>query len=289
MNNLTQLISEPTRVPDRSRDKPNTLDLSLTSNPNIYSKPIVDSPLGHSDHCLITLQHDILVSHYHKSFSSQKVFHFSKADWDSLRTVYFSYPWYSGISNDPSSFASFIANGILLGMDLFILSSFKPGKKNSPNWFNSPCAKAVKTKNHRFKQWKFLQTPLSRALFAQARNLCSKAINSAKTSFVNRINNKIASCQTVLSQSCLTKLLYSSFPPLRNNSGSSSCTPSSKANLFASIFASNSNLDDEEFQPPLYPTSTLTMPPVKFSIRKVRKTFSSSTPLNPKALMVSQL
>ena len=61
------------------------------------------------------------------------------------------------------SFASSITSGILLGMDHFIPSSIKPGKKNSPKWFNSQCAKDVKTKNHRFKQWKFLQTPQSRA------------------------------------------------------------------------------------------------------------------------------
>ena len=263
---------------DRSSDKANTLDLFLTSNPNIYSKPIVDSPLGHSDHCLITLQHDILVSHHDKSFSTQKVFYFSKADWDSLGL---------GISNDPSYFASFITNGMLLGMDLFIPSSFK---KNSPKWFNSQCAKAVKTKNHRFKQWKFLQTPQSRALFVQARNICSKTINGAKTSFVNRINHKIACCQTgsrsfwSLAKVVSQNFCYSSFPPLKNNSGSTSCTPSSKPNLFASIFASNSNLDDEEPQPPLYTTSTLTMPPVKFSTRKVRKTLLQLNTSNSKDL-----
>ena len=43
------------------------------------------------------------------------------------------------------------------------------------------------------------------------------------------------------------------------------------ANLFASTFASNSNLDDQESQPPLYPTSTLAISPIKYSTRKVRK------------------
>ena len=112
----------------------------------------------------------------------------------------------------------------------------------------------------------------------QARNLCSKAINSAKDLFCNRINHKIASCQ-IRSRSfwSLAKVVsqtfcYSSFPPLKNNCGSSSCNPSSKANLFASSFASSSNLDDEESQPPLYPTSTITMPPVKFSTPRARKT-----------------
>ena len=76
----------------------------------------------------------------------------------------------------------------------------------------------------------------------------------------------------ILSQSVSQNFCYSFFPPLKNNSGSSSCTPSCKANLFASIFPSNSNLDGDESQPPLYPTSTLTMPPLKFFTRKARKT-----------------
>ena len=195
VNDLSQLISEPTRIPDCSGDKANTLDLFLTSNPDIYSNPILDSPLGNSDHCLITLQHNS-VSHQDRSSSSQKIFNYSKADWDSLRNFFTAYPWYSGLSNDPSSFATFITNAIQLGMDLFIPSSYKPGKKSSPKWFTSQCAKAVKHKNHCFKQWKLHQTPNSRALFVQAHNLCSKTINHAKSSFVKRINTKIASCQT---------------------------------------------------------------------------------------------
>ena len=195
VNDLPQLISEPTRIPDRSVDKANTLDLFLTSNPDIYCSPILDSPLGNSDHCLIMLQHNC-VSHQDRSSSSQEAFHFSKADWDSLRNLFAAYPWYSGYSNDPSSFATFITNKIQLGMDFFIPSSYKPGKTSSPKRFNSQWAKDVKHRNHRFKQWKLHQAQHSRALFVQARNLCSKTINHAKTSFVNRINNKIASCQT---------------------------------------------------------------------------------------------
>ena len=86
-------------------------------------------------------------------------------------------------------------NNYLLNYAFFIPSSYRPGKKSSPKWFNSQCAKAVKHKNHRFKQW-IHQTPHSRALFVQARNLCSKTITHAKTSFVNRVNNKIALCHT---------------------------------------------------------------------------------------------
>ena len=106
-------------------------------------------------------------------------------------------------------------------MDLFIPSSFKPGKKHSPKWFSSQCAKAVKNKNHRFKQWKLHQTLHSRVLFIQARNLCSKTINNAKTSFVNPINNKNAFRQTgsrsfwSLAKVISQNFCYSSFPPLK--------------------------------------------------------------------------
>ena len=174
--------------------------------------------------------------------------------------------------------ASFITGAILLGMDLFIPSSYKPGKKNSPNWFNSQCAKAVNDKNHYFKEWKRFQTQHSRTSFIQSRNTCYKTIKNAKSSFVQRINNKIAFCQAgsrsfwsmakVVSQN----FCQSSFPPLKNNSDSSSTTPSSKANIFASIFASNSNLGDQGVQPHHFPPSKFTMSPIKFSTRKVRQT-----------------
>ena len=128
MNDLPQLISEPTRIPDHSEEKANTLDLFLTSNPDIYANPAIDSPLGNSNHCLNTQEHNF-VSYQDRSFSSQKIFHYCKADWDSLRTFFAAFPWYSGFSNDPSSFATFITNAIQLGMDLFIPSSYTPGKK----------------------------------------------------------------------------------------------------------------------------------------------------------------
>ena len=77
VNDLTQVISEPTRVPDRAGEKANALDLFLTSNPSIYSPPTVSSPLGNSDHCLITLRHDFLPQ-LDRPFAPQSVFHYSR-------------------------------------------------------------------------------------------------------------------------------------------------------------------------------------------------------------------
>ena len=70
----------------------------------------------------------------------------------------------------------------------------------------------------------------------------------------------------------MQQFCQSSFPPLKNNSDSSSTTPSSKVNLIASVFASNSNLDDQGVQPHHFPPSKFTMSPIKFSTRKVCQT-----------------
>ena len=45
VNDLSQLISEPTCIPDHSGDKANMLNLFPTSNPETYSNPTVESPL----------------------------------------------------------------------------------------------------------------------------------------------------------------------------------------------------------------------------------------------------
>ena len=55
---LEQLVQHPTRLPDRSGDTPNILDLFLTSNPSAYSVKL-SSPLDSSDHRHISASYPI--------------------------------------------------------------------------------------------------------------------------------------------------------------------------------------------------------------------------------------
>ena len=129
----------------------------------------------------------------------------------------------------------------------------------------------MNNKNHYFKEWRRLQTQHSGTFFINSSKTCSKIIKNAKSSSANRISNKMASCQAgSRSFSSMTKVVsqnfcQSSFPPLKNNSDSASTTPLSKANLFVSVFASNSNLDDQGVQPHHSPPSKFThsLPPFK--------------------------
>ncbi|KAL7636426.1 UNVERIFIED_CONTAM: hypothetical protein RMT77_013201 [Armadillidium vulgare] len=54
LNDLEQLIKEPTHIPDRPNQFLNTLDLCFTTSPSLY-KYAVFAPIGKSDHNLITL------------------------------------------------------------------------------------------------------------------------------------------------------------------------------------------------------------------------------------------
>ena len=111
--------------------KANTLDLFVTKNPDIYSNPTVGSPLANSDHCLIILKHTF-VSHQKLSFT------IAKLNGTLFKPISLHIP--------PSSFATLITNGILLGMDIFIPISHKIGRRHSPKWFNSQCPRLTTLK-----------------------------------------------------------------------------------------------------------------------------------------------
>ena len=135
-----------------------------------------------------------------------------------------------------------------------------------------------------------IPTQLSRTYSIHSRNICSKTIKNANSSFVQRINNKLASCQAgsrsfwSVAKVASQNFCQSSFPPLKNNADSSSTIPSSKANIFGSIFASN--LNDQGIKPYHFPLQNSPCHPLNSPHKKSTKPFSGLTPPNPKALMV---
>ena len=119
---------------------------------------------------------------------------------------------------------------------IFIPSSYEPGKKNFTKWFNSWCAIAVNNKNHLFKKLKRPQTEHARTSSIHSSSICSKTIKNAKSSFVQRINSKIASYQAgsrsfwSMAKVVFQNFCQSSFPPLVKFDPSSTSS-SSKGHL----------------------------------------------------------
>ena len=96
----------------------------------------------------------------------------------------------------------------------------------------------------------------------------------SKSCFVHRLNRKVASCHACsrsfwsVAKALSQNFCQSYFPPLKTNFDSST-TPSSKANLFALAFTSNSGLDDQVFRSHRFSPSNLTTLRLKFSTQEV--------------------
>ena len=113
-----QIISEPTVIPDQPRSKPTALNVFLTSNQNIYSNPILDSLLGFSDNCLITLQHYLISQQDTYLFMLKRFYiilklienHFTPFPPHALSILAFQ--WFLSL------FATFATNSIQLTKDL---------------------------------------------------------------------------------------------------------------------------------------------------------------------------
>ena len=87
LNDLEQLVQHPTHIPDRLGDRPNILDLFLTSNPSTYSIQLF-SPLGSSDHNLISATCSIAPVQPADPPKQRRMWHFDAAAWGDPQAVH---------------------------------------------------------------------------------------------------------------------------------------------------------------------------------------------------------
>ncbi|KAA5676903.1 hypothetical protein F3G23_29600, partial [Klebsiella pneumoniae] len=144
---LSQLVTQPTRVPDIEGHEPSLLDLLLTTDPGGYSV-VVDAPLGSSDHCLIRAATPLSRPSRRTTTRYRRVWQYLSADWDGLREFYASYPWgrFCFSSADPDVCADRLKDVVLQGMELFIPSSEVPVGGRSRPWYNNASRDAAHLK-----------------------------------------------------------------------------------------------------------------------------------------------
>ena len=91
LHDLEQIIKHPTRVPDRHDQASNPLDLFFTSNPLLYSYNIF-SPLGSSDHCIISVNSTFAHPPPIPS-TSRRLWHFEDVQRNDLKSFLADFPW----------------------------------------------------------------------------------------------------------------------------------------------------------------------------------------------------
>ena len=118
---LTQTVTKPTRVPDAPGQYANLLDLFLTSCPEKCSTSVL-SPLGSSDHCVVSVKIDAKSEISTDVPFHRTVFRYSKADWDSFRSFMADAPLSHIFNQNSEKAACLTSEWIIAGMEAFIPS-----------------------------------------------------------------------------------------------------------------------------------------------------------------------
>ncbi|KAL0841463.1 hypothetical protein ABMA28_015145 [Loxostege sticticalis] len=274
--NLTQLVQVATRVPDVDGHTANCLDLLLTTDPEKHSISVT-SPLGSSDHSVVKSV-SVFSPPVDCPVGTRRVWRYKSADWDEMRHFFSSYPWRQVCfsSGDPSCSADAVVDVIRQGMEYFIPFSDIPlGHKARP-WYNADCARAEARKESAYQAWVLARDRKVRSRRVRAKK---RAYNSAAKSYkrvlrrarfdhVSRIGARLASYPPggkqfwSLSKAVESNFCRPSLPPLLKPDGSLAHSAAEKANLFATLFASNSRLDAGSKQPPTLPCCDSSMPKI---------------------------
>ena len=128
LHDLKQMVQFPTRIPDRLGDMPNILDF-LTSNLSASSVKL-SSPLGSSNHNLISVTCSIAPVRPQDPLKQRCFWHFNSAKWQDLRQYYSDFSWddYCFHVKIPSLCAECITKVIVSGMDSHIPHTFSNTK-----------------------------------------------------------------------------------------------------------------------------------------------------------------
>ena len=256
---LTQIVDEPTHIPDQVGYFPSLLDLFLTSCPNACSQS-VHSPLGSSDHCVVQVKVEAKCKGTPDAPFHRTVFRYSKADWDGFRSFISGIPISDIFKHGSSKIASLLSDWILVGMESYIPSKTFQLKPNSQPWFSPECAAAIAHRNHFFHLYHQNRSDETKAAFKTARNQCKRILRNAEQSYAESIQTRIGE-ESLGSKEfwrITNKVLgrgKASIPTLVEGP-TQVISSTDKASIFASKFASHSTLDDQGCLPPDFPPLT---------------------------------
>jgi len=211
----------------------------------------------------------------------QTIWHYKSADWDELKRHLSALPWKDIISADIDSSVAKLTNAIQTAMATFIPNKQFIHKPNSAPWFNQACQTAISVRNHHYHIYKGEPNENNRQTFLNARKSCKQTIRLAKTQHATHYQDKIA--QSKVGDKSFWRLTKEI-----QKGNSRSVIPSliqgdqvlsdakDKANLFCSIFANISTLDDQGIEPPAFSErTTKKLPQIRIFPKCVRRTLQS--------------
>ena len=118
-NDLTQMVSFPTRIPDCDSHSPALLDLFISSDANICST-MAFPPMGNSDHVVVSVSIDFPSNSQRDAPFHRKAYDYSRADWDGLCNHLRDVPWEDIFKVGAFAAASEFCERVQDGIDVYI-------------------------------------------------------------------------------------------------------------------------------------------------------------------------
>ncbi|EFA12429.1 hypothetical protein TcasGA2_TC005240 [Tribolium castaneum] len=245
-NNLSQIVTEPTRF--RSQQRPSLLDLVILSDVNLVSSLNVSNPVGTSDHSKIEIELQIMIySEPNARIKTTSIVDYTRID-ESLLT----YDW-NGLDSLNAEeqwkhFKSILQTCITTNSRLFTNRL----RKDKP-WINHHMLDKIKYKAKLWKKFKRKPTEDNFSAYKRFSNQLKSDLQIARCNYENSILNK-----PKLFYSHVRKFISSrvSVPLVRNASGLLCSDHTETANTLADSFAATYNLNINNNIPSFMPTST---------------------------------
>ncbi|VDI09133.1 Hypothetical predicted protein [Mytilus galloprovincialis] len=185
-NFLFQHICTPTRF--RTGQNANLLDLVFTNEENMIAKDSIqmDSPVGKSDHCMITFD---FCCYLNNENTSGDRFSYFRGNYELFNETLNDIDWDVLLNNKSINemwkcFSSVMSDNI----DRFIPKKKTDRKFISPPlWMDRATKSAIVKKRKSWKKYKYSRNNLSYVKYVKDRNECTNAVKNAKLSFEQKV------------------------------------------------------------------------------------------------------
>ena len=231
---LFQMVENSTR--HRHGQSSNLLDLVIVNDEEFISNIEHSSPLGNSDHDVLSFTLYMPYSPPKESFI--KVFNMKRGNFAAMREEFANHKWNLQEKN-PNEICNTIKEVIRESMDRNIPKVKQSKKRYQPKWLDNKTLRKIKKKHRLFKRFLITKEGIDYLRFIEARRKCKRAIKTAKREYEKKIAKHSKHNPRQFWNFVNDKLkVNSNISPLDKKDGSKATSDEDKANVLNEYFAS---------------------------------------------------
>ena len=274
-NYLFQHCMEPTRY--RDGQNPTLDDLILTNEELMISDLNYLSPLGKSDHVVISFSYKFSGSTIEKP---QNKPNYNKANYKKMEEDLGTIDWDSELKNKTTQemwdyFENKLNNTLATNVPS---TKPKPHKKTKPLWINKEAAEAIKAKDKSFQMHRKYKH-YSYKRYASVRNECNRKIKNAKIDFEKKLTTEIKTNSKAFWKYVRSKTkVKENISDLKKPDGTLTQNDTEKVlelnNFFTSVFVKEDSEDPSKIPKLIGPRTNQRMKDIKISNETVMSKLS---------------